>query len=100
MEEQKPSEDEWIHENEAAMAFACAMAGEGVRFIEPPREGKIDFVADRSGLFVLNEAVPRRVQHDSRRDVRFAQKLYPCEQRPETWRERGRFLFICPGPLF
>ncbi len=56
VEEQKPSEDEWIHENEAAKAFGCAMAGEGVRFIEPPREGKIDFVADRSGLFVLNEA--------------------------------------------
>ena len=56
MEEQKPSEDEWIHENEAAKAFGGAMAGEGVRFIEPPREGKIDFVADRSGLFVIDEA--------------------------------------------
>jgi formylmethanofuran dehydrogenase subunit E len=55
VEEQGPSEVEWIHENEAAMSFACAMAGEGVRFIEPPREGKINFVADRSGLFVLNE---------------------------------------------
>ena len=26
--------------------------------------------------------MPRRVQHDSRRYARFAQKLYPCEQRP------------------
>ncbi len=55
VEEQKPSGEEWIHENEAAMAFAGAMAGEGVRFIEPPKEGKIDFVADRSGLFVIDE---------------------------------------------
>ncbi|MGO9376374.1 MAG: FmdE family protein [Syntrophobacteraceae bacterium] len=51
----KPSDGEWIHANEAAIAFATAMAGEGVRFIEPPGEGKINFVADRSGLFVLNE---------------------------------------------
>ena len=55
VEEQKPSEDEWVHENEAALSFASAMAGEGVRFNQPPREGKIDFVADRSGLFVVNE---------------------------------------------
>ena len=55
VEEQKPCEDEWIHENEAAMAFARAMAGEGVRLTGPPGEGKIDFVADRSGLFVVNE---------------------------------------------
>ena len=55
VEEQKPSEDEWIHENEAATAFARVMAGEGVRFIGPPGEGKINFVADRSGLFVLDE---------------------------------------------
>jgi formylmethanofuran dehydrogenase subunit E len=31
------------------------MAGEGVRFLQPPREGKINFVADRSGIFVVNE---------------------------------------------
>ncbi len=55
VQEQGPSENEWIHENEAAMSFACAMAGDGVRFIEPPREGRINFVAGRSGLFVLNE---------------------------------------------
>ncbi len=56
VEESRPSADQWIHENEAALTFARAMAGEGVRFIEPAREGKINFVADRSGLFVADEA--------------------------------------------
>lgn len=46
---------EWIHEDQAALAFARAMAGEGVRFVEPPREGKINFVADRDGLFLVEE---------------------------------------------
>jgi len=54
VEEQNPSDDEWVHENEAALSFAGAMAGEGVRFVEPPKEGKINFVADRDGLFVVN----------------------------------------------
>ncbi|MGC9964413.1 MAG: FmdE family protein [Syntrophobacteraceae bacterium] len=54
-EEQNPPGQGWVHENEAAQAFAQAMAGEGVRFLQPPREGKINFVADRSGIFVVNE---------------------------------------------
>lgn len=40
-----------VHENEAAAAFAQKMAGEGVTFDLPPREGKIDFRAARAGLF-------------------------------------------------
>jgi formylmethanofuran dehydrogenase subunit E len=54
VEEGEVSDAEWIHEDQAALAFAQAMAGEGVRFLEPPREGKINFVADRSGLFVVD----------------------------------------------
>lgn len=45
---------DWVHENEAAVAFARAMAGEGVTFEEPPREGKINFTATREGLFVVD----------------------------------------------
>jgi formylmethanofuran dehydrogenase subunit E len=56
VEEGSVSEEEWVHEDQAALAFAGAMAGEGVRFLEPPREGKINFVADQSGLFVIDEA--------------------------------------------
>jgi formylmethanofuran dehydrogenase subunit E len=44
---------EWVHENEAALAFARAMSGDGITFEEPPREGKINLVADRDGLFVV-----------------------------------------------
>ena len=46
---------EWIHENEAALAFATAMAGEGVVFNPPPREGKINLLAHRQGIFAVEE---------------------------------------------
>ena len=47
---------EWVHEDEAALAFARAMAGEGVTFTEPPREGKVNLVAARDGLLVVDAA--------------------------------------------
>jgi formylmethanofuran dehydrogenase subunit E len=46
---------EWVHENEAALAFARALSGEGVTFTEPPREGKVNLLADRDGLLVVDE---------------------------------------------
>jgi formylmethanofuran dehydrogenase subunit E len=46
---------EWVHENEAALAFARALAGEGVTFTEPPREGKVNLLAARDGLLVVDE---------------------------------------------
>lgn len=46
---------EWVHENEAALAFAGAMAGEGVRFDPSPREGKVNLLADREGLLTVDE---------------------------------------------
>ncbi|MBF0481129.1 MAG: trehalose-binding protein [Desulfovibrionaceae bacterium] len=44
----------FVHEDEAAKAFGRAMAGEGVRFREPPREGKITFFAARGGLLGID----------------------------------------------
>jgi len=46
---------EWVHEDEAALAFARAMAGEGVTFSEPPREGKVNLLAATDGLLVVDE---------------------------------------------
>jgi formylmethanofuran dehydrogenase subunit E len=46
---------EWVHENEAALAFARAMAGAGVTVSEPPREGKVNLVAGCDGLLVVDE---------------------------------------------
>lgn len=43
-----------VHENDAAEAFAKAMAGDGVTCSLPPKEGKIDFRAARDGLFCVN----------------------------------------------
>ncbi len=42
------------HENEAAELFARRMAGFGVRYALPPKEGKIDFIADCSGLLSVD----------------------------------------------
>jgi formylmethanofuran dehydrogenase subunit E len=53
--EKNPVGPEWVHENDAAIAFAGAMAGEGVIFDTPPREGKINLKASRDGLFSVNE---------------------------------------------
>ena len=47
---------EWVHEDEAALAFARAMAGEGIAFTEPPREGRVNLLAARDGLLVVDEA--------------------------------------------
>ncbi|MEM5785732.1 MAG: FmdE family protein [Syntrophobacteraceae bacterium] len=55
VEEDNSPHDEWIHENEAALAFAKAMAGDGVCFQTPPREGKVGLTADRDGLFTVDE---------------------------------------------
>jgi formylmethanofuran dehydrogenase subunit E len=47
---------EWVHEDAAALAFAQALAGEGVTYPEPPREGKVNLQAARDGLLVVDEA--------------------------------------------
>jgi formylmethanofuran dehydrogenase subunit E len=47
---------EWVHEDEAALAFARAMAGDGVGVSEPPREGKLNLVAAQDGLLLVDEA--------------------------------------------
>ena len=49
------AEDE-IHENEAAVILAAALAGDGVVWKDDPREGKISLLAERDGLLVVNTA--------------------------------------------
>ncbi len=103
---------EWVHENEAAVAFAKAMAGEGTTFREPPAEGKINVLADRDGLFVVD--VERLEQFNtipgvmcaSRRNCSVVQKGRPVAatraiplflHRPELLRALGR---LNGKPLF
>lgn len=52
VEETNPT-SAWVHEDEAALAFARAMAGEGVLYTDQPREGKVDFLAARDGLLTI-----------------------------------------------
>jgi formylmethanofuran dehydrogenase subunit E len=55
-EENDPGE-EWVHENTAVEDFASGIAGEGIGYDLPPKEGKITFRADMDGLFVLEKEV-------------------------------------------
>lgn len=48
--------DDWVHEDDVARAFGRLMPGEGVRVEAEPREGKINFVSERSGLLVVDTA--------------------------------------------
>jgi formylmethanofuran dehydrogenase subunit E len=52
--EENDFSSDWVHENEAALAFAKAMSGDGVSFDEPPREGRITLKAARDGLFLVD----------------------------------------------
>jgi len=45
----------WVHEDEAAQAFAQALAGPGVTLAGSPREGKINLRAGRDGLLLVDE---------------------------------------------
>ena len=49
------SEEEWIHEDRAAESFAELMAGPGIIYQKPPKEGKITFTASRDGLLVIEK---------------------------------------------
>jgi formylmethanofuran dehydrogenase subunit E len=44
----------WIHEDQAAEAFAKAMSGEGTRIEGPPQEGKVNIVAEQNGLLLID----------------------------------------------
>ncbi|MFC1859221.1 FmdE family protein [Thermodesulfobacteriota bacterium] len=53
--EVNPEDPEWVHEDEAARALGRAMAGEGVTVSESPREGKIELLAARNGLLLVDD---------------------------------------------
>lgn len=53
--ELSPKGGEWIHEDEAAKAMAGAMSGQGVDYTKTPSEGKVEMVAARDGLFVVDK---------------------------------------------
>lgn len=49
------AEDE-IHENEAAVIMATALAGDGIIWRDGPKEGKINLLAERNGLLAIDTA--------------------------------------------
>ena len=44
--------DRLVHENICATTFANYMAGNGITYKLPPSEGKIDFIAEKTGCFM------------------------------------------------
>lgn len=50
-------EDRLVHENTCAEVFAKYMAGNGIAYKLPPSEGKIDFIAEKNGLFHVNKSL-------------------------------------------
>lgn len=55
VQDQEGDQPDWVHEDEAAQAFALAMAGDGVELRLPTREGKVDLVAGRDGLLDVHK---------------------------------------------
>lgn len=49
-------EADQIHEDQAASILADALAGDGVKWEDAPREGKIALHADRDGMLLVNAA--------------------------------------------
>ncbi len=46
--------DGYLHEDDAIKEMAAYIAGNGIKYDERPREGKIDFYASYDGLFTVN----------------------------------------------
>lgn len=61
---------EWLHENEAVKAFAEKIAGAGVTYRSPPKEGKIEFTAEYDGLLSID--VERLIRFNLCPDVMLA----------------------------
>ncbi|WP_147820773.1 FmdE family protein [Salidesulfovibrio onnuriiensis] len=53
----QPAPEGFIHEDDAAEAFALALCGPGVKPGGSPREGRVNLVAERDGLLVIREPV-------------------------------------------
>ena len=49
----------FVHEDDAARAFAGRMCGDGVRAEGEPCEGRINLIAARDGILVFNDSVQR-----------------------------------------
>ncbi len=74
----------FVHENEAALAFARRMAGPGVVHSETPREGKVDFRAERSGLL--------RIDLDALERFNLSPRVMCATRQNNTLVEEGRLI--------
>ncbi len=57
VEDEAGTDEAWVHEDDAALRLAEAVAGAGVEWANEPREGKITMFAARGGLLSVNAQV-------------------------------------------
>ncbi|MEW5774273.1 MAG: FmdE family protein [Thermodesulfobacteriota bacterium] len=92
-EEQVLPDGQWVHENEAALAFARRMAGPGVACDSEPREGKINFRAEQGGLLGLDREALRRFN--------LAPDVMCATRQGDTLMEAGKAFAACRAiPLY
>ncbi len=91
--EEAPDSGDWVHENDAALAFARAMAGEGISYNSLPKEGKINFRAARNGLFWLDREKLKRFN--------LVPDVICATRRSRIYVEKGELLAGCRAlPLY
>ena len=54
VEEHSEPAGDFVHENEAAVALALGLAGPGIISSGPPREGKVELIAAKPGLLLVD----------------------------------------------
>jgi formylmethanofuran dehydrogenase subunit E len=55
--------DEWVHENDCALAFARALCGHNVEVTGEPAEGKLELCASCSGMLTIDDARLKAFNH-------------------------------------
>ena len=108
--EDAPDAGDLVHENDVAEAFARRMAGPGVTYKLPPHEGKIDFIAEREGLFSVDaermfrfNMLPEIMVASGRgcapcRDTRHSAVYFPQPSRRGAFRAWGKAAFRSLAP--
>ena len=110
------AEDE-IHENEAAVIMATALAGDGITWKDGPKEGKINLLAETDGLLFVNttslaafnmvDEVMCATLHNhtlvekgdlvaGTRAIPLVMKRAPIERAASIARQNGAVLSVCP----
>ncbi|WP_300672845.1 FmdE family protein [Desulfoluna sp.] len=65
--EEENQQESLVHENDVAIAFGDTLGGDGTVVVGPPKEGKVEFIAEHDGLFYVD--IPRINRLNAMADV-------------------------------